>query len=113
MNRELRAAMLGALLAAPLAALAQPSPRTPDPADPGAAVAPIVYESVFTRPAQAPQDAQPTPDKVWRAANEAVAGPAGHAGHGAHQGGAAGNADAGPQPAAQPAPAPVDHSKHH
>ncbi|MEN3275731.1 MAG: hypothetical protein V7631_1521 [Massilia sp.] len=120
MHQHLPAAILGVLLAAPLAALAQQPLRTPDPADPGAAVPPIVYESAFSRPAAAPQDGQPTPDKAWRAANDAVASAAsehaGHAGHGAQ----GGNAHAEPAaahgtsiPAAARQPVPVDHSKHH
>ena len=87
MNQKLRAAILGALLAVPFAALAQPSPRLPDPADPAAAVTPIVYEPVFTpvlpRPSPEPQGSPPTPDKLWRAANEAVAAPP-PADHGKH-----------------------------
>lgn len=124
MHQKFPAAILGVLLAAPLAALAQQSPRTPDPADPAAAVPPIVYESAFSRPAAAPRDGQPTPDKAWRAANDAVAsapsGHAGHAEHGAQQAQGGGHAHAGPAGAhatSMPAPArqpvPADHSKHH
>lgn len=120
MHQQRLAAILGVLLAAPLAALAQPSLRTPDPADPGAAVPPIVYESAFSRPAVAPQGGQPTPDKAWRAANAAVAAsPAAHAGHAAHQSRGA-NAHAEPAaahgssvPAPPRQPAPVDHRNHH
>ena len=115
MNQKHLAAFLGALLAAPLGALAQQSARTPDPADPRAAVLPIVYESAFSRPAAPPRDEQPTPDKAWRAANETVAAPpSGHGGHAAH---GAAHAPATPATAAEPVPAlqpaPVDHSKHH
>ena len=90
-------AAIGALLAAPLAAQAQPPQRAPasaNPADPNAAVAPLVYESVI---AAAPRQdsAAATPDKRWRAANDAIGGQPGHD-HGA-----------------QAAPAPVDHGKHH
>lgn len=92
-------AAIGALLAAPLAAQAQPTRRAPEsanPADPNAAVAPLVYESVIAAPP--PQDsAAATPDKRWRAANDAIGGQPGHG----HDHGA---------PAA---PAPVDHGKHH
>lgn len=92
MNQKPRAALLGALLAVPFAALAQQSPRLPDSADPGAAVMPIVYESVVspvvTRPSPEPQGSPPTPDKLWRAANETVGAPARR-------------------------PAPADHGKHH
>lgn len=90
-------AAIGALLAAPLAAQAQPTKRAPDPADPQAAVAAPVYESVIAPPPR--DEAAPTPDKRWRAANEAVAGASGHE-HG----------QAAP-PAA--APASTDHGKHH
>lgn len=127
MNQTFLAAMLGAFLAAPFVALAQPTPGTAGPSDPGAAVTPIVYESVFTRPAQAAEQA--TPDKLWRAANEEVAASSAHAGHGTHEADAPHAGHAGAMPAAQPAqapaprpavppaparqPAPVDHSKHH
>ncbi|MFC5479662.1 hypothetical protein [Massilia suwonensis] len=96
MHQKSRAALIGALLAVPLGALAQQSPRTPDPADPAAPVTPIVYESVITPPA--PQGGAPTPDKLWRAANEAVAPASSQAAHQA-------------APARQPAP--VDHGAHH
>jgi len=109
MHQTSRAALLGVLLALPFAALAQQSPRTPDPADPAAPVRPIVYESAITRPSAEPQGGAPTPDKLWRAANEAVAAPSGHAGHAAHQA-----APAAPVPApVREQPAPADHSKHH
>ena len=85
-------AAIGALLAAPLAAQAQPTQRAPDPADPRAAVAAPVYESVIAPPPR--DEAAPTPDKRWRAANEAVAGASSHE-HG------------------QAAPASTDHGKHH
>ena len=85
MNQKLLAAAFGVLLAAPLGALAQQSFPAPDPADPHAAVPPVVYESAIARPAQSTRDAQPTPDKAWRAANDALAAPSGHAGHGAPQ----------------------------
>lgn len=84
MHQKPRAALLGALLAVHFGALAQHSPRTPDPADPAAPVRPIVYESVITRPSPEPQGGAPTPDKLWRAANEAVAPPPAPADHGKH-----------------------------
>lgn len=62
MNQTLRAAVLGALLATPLGALAQQSLRTPDPADPAAAVAPIAarpapadHSNHYSTPHQASQ----------------------------------------------------------
>lgn len=108
MHQKSRAALLGALLAVPLGALAQHSPRTPDPADPAAPVRPIVYESAIARPSPEPQGGAPTPDKLWRAANEAVAAPSAHAGHAAHP-----TAPAVPVPAPARQPAPADHGKHH
>lgn len=97
------AAMFGALLAVPLSALAQPTTPGADPADPRAAVPPVVYTSAIAGAApRAPDTA--TPDKVWRAANDTVAGTQGHAGH-----------DAAATPALQasaPAQPPADHSKH-
>lgn len=122
MNQKLWAA-LGALLAAPLGALAQQSSHTPDPADPAAAVVPTVYDSAFSHPAPPVQEAQPTPDKTWRAANAALANPPAHAAHAAPEAGTdtARGKDAGPAAAvradtsATPAvqPALVDHSNHH
>lgn len=120
MNQKLLAAAFGVLLAAPLGALAQQSLPAPDPADPHAAAPAIVYESAIARPAQPTQDAQPTPDKAWRAANDALAAPSGHAGHGAPQaeqsgdkGAAAAAVPTGAPDSPHPQPAPVDHSKHH
>jgi hypothetical protein len=122
MIQKFSGAAFGVLLGAPLVALAQQTLPVPDPADPNAAVRPIVYESAFARPAQPAQDAQPTPDKVWRAANDSLAAPSGHAGHGMPQADQSGDKDAAaaaaPVRAAtsgspRPQPAPVDHSKHH
>jgi hypothetical protein len=120
MNQKLLAAAFGVLLAAPLGALAQQSLPAPDPADPHAAAPAIVYKSAIARPAQPTQDAQPTPDKAWRAANDALAAPSGHAGHGAPQaeqsgdkGAAAAAVPTGAPDGPHPQPAPVDHSKHH
>ena len=89
MKHTLWAAVGAALLAAPLAAQPQ---RAADPADPGAAVAPLVYESVILAP---PAQETGTPDRRWRAANATVAGQPGHE-HGA-----------------APAPAPAEHGQHH
>lgn len=110
----------GALLAVPACALAQ---QAADPADPRATVPAAVYVSVFTNVSRsAPDDNELTPDKVWRAANDAVAGATGHAAHGDGGTSAKVDAHAGHVPAAQAAPAPssgpvdppaVDHSKHH
>lgn len=126
MTSKLTAAVVGALLVLPMYAHAQQSRPLPDPADPAVAVPPTVYEPLISRPSSAPQDGQPTPDKSWRAANDAVGGAsnhaghdghAGHGGHGAeqhHQGHAAAPARSAPATPAKPAdPAPVDHSKHH
>ena len=100
---------LGALLPA-LAVQAQQPSRSPDPTDPSVAVPVTVYQSVLTGYASAEKDT-PTPDKSWRAANDAVAGQPGHAGHHAPT-------PAEVQPKAQPprpapAAAPKDHNKHH
>jgi hypothetical protein len=96
------AAISGALLAMPLSALAQPTTPVADPADPRAAVPPVVYESAIAAPLARQADA-PTPDKLWRAANDTVAGAQGHAGHG-------------PAMPVSPATAPMqpaaDHTKH-
>jgi hypothetical protein len=96
------AAVSGALLAVPLLALAQPTTPAADPADPRAVVPPVVYESAIAAPPAREPDA-PTPDKLWRAANDTVAGAQGHAGHGAAM----------PvSPATAPLQPAADHSKH-
>lgn len=120
MTSKLLAAVIGALLLLPMYAQAQQSRSSADPADPTVAVPRTVYESVIARPSPAPQDRQTTPDKSWRAANDAVADVAGHTGHGApaseqnHNGHGAAPAPTTPMAPGKPAnPAPVDHSKHH
>lgn len=120
MTSKLLAAAIGALLALPMYAHAQQSRPLQDPADPAVAVPPTVYESVIPSRSPAPQDGQTTPDKSWRAANDAVAGVPSHAGHGAHggeqnhHGHKAAPAPSAPSTPAKPAnPAPMDHSKHH
>jgi len=70
----------GTLLAAAFHAHAGQPSRTPDPADPAAAVPAITYQSALAGYTPAAQDA-PAPDKAWRAANATVAGQPGHAGH--------------------------------
>ena len=103
---------LGALLPA-LAVQAQQPSRSPDPTDPtdpSVAVPATMYQSVLTGYAPAEKDT-PTPDKSWRAANDAVAGQPGHAGHHTPA-----PTQAQPQSQAQrptPAAAPKDHDKHH
>lgn len=120
MISKLLAAVTGALLVLPMYVHAQQSRPLPDPANPAVAVPPTVYESVITSRSPAPQDAQATPDKSWRAANDAVVGALNHAGHSAHggeqnhPGHTAAPAPSAPASPAKPAnPAPVDHSKHH
>lgn len=73
-------AAFAALSATALGAQAQQSPRVPDPADPSVAVPATVYESVLTGRVL-PTNSNETPDKAWRAANDALAGQTGHAGH--------------------------------
>jgi hypothetical protein len=120
MKLKLWFATIGALLAMPVSALAQQSSRAPDPADPRAAVPPALYESVFARTSQPkPEQGDVAPDKVWRSANDTVAGVPGHAGHGAGPAAASGHAHAwhtapAPAPKEKPAVQPAaDHSKHH
>lgn len=78
--------VLGALCA-PLAALAQQAPEQQRPQDAGAAVPALSYVSAFDGFQSAVSAEQPSPDKVWRAANQQVAntgeGHDGHAGHAA------------------------------
>lgn len=116
MNPTLPAA-IGVLLALPLCVHAEQSTRAADPADPGAAVPPALYESAITRARQSAQVTL-TPDKAWRAANETVAGVQAHAGHGAAAAAAPSHVHAGhaAPPAAKPAsppPAAHDHGRHH
>lgn len=119
MTSKLLAAVAGALLILPMYAQAQQSRPLADPSDPAVTVPPTVYQSVIALSPPAPQDDQATPDKSWRAANDAVAvapGHAGHAGPGSEQkpaAPAAASAPSSPAMPVKPAPAPVDHSKHH
>lgn len=102
---------LGTLLAAALHAHAGQPSRTPDPADPAAAVPAITYQSALAGYTSTDKQA-PTPDKSWRAANATVAGQPGHAGHhapAAEPGQAAAPAKAAP---ASPAPAHEQHKQH-
>jgi len=106
MNLKLWVA-LGTLLPALAAQARQPS-RTPDPADPSVAVPATVYQPVLGADAPPAKDL-PTPDKSWRAANDAVAGPPGHARHAA--------ASPAPAPApgeakAKPPAPPAAHDSH-
>jgi len=68
-----------ALLAAPLAALAQTKPA-PDPADAAVQVPEIVYGSAFAEYRAFALGAQ-SPDKGWRDANRLVGELGGHAGN--------------------------------
>ena len=118
MKFKLWVAVIGAVLAAPFSALAQQSTQPADPADPRAAVPPARYESAITSALlPGPKQNDVTPDKVWRAANDSVAGGPGHAGHGADRSPASSHGHAGhaaPAPSAKPADQPAaDHSKHH
>lgn len=119
MTFSLSGAAIGVLLALPIYAQAQQSRPSADPADATRAVPPTVYESVITTRLPAPQDGPLTPDKSWRAANDAVGAVAGNAGHSApgrdenHQGHGAAPVPSMPKPAKPANPAPVDHSKHH
>lgn len=125
MNIKLSAAVYGVLLAAlgvPFGAHAQQAHRAANPADPAAPVPALIYVSAF-QDAPRPADAAQTPDKVWRAANDALsAAPdhGGHAGHGAPQpveqahGHHAPAAPVAMQPVQKAAPQPAaGHGKHH
>lgn len=98
----------GTLLAAALGAQAQQNSRTPDPADPSAAVPATVYASAMSGYTPAMKDGAPPPDKSWRAANDTVGGQTAHA---AHQSPAP---TAGETPRrTEPAAASTEHHKHH
>ena len=74
MNIKLWAAGYGVLLAAlgaPFAAHARQSGPAANPADPAAPVPALVYVSAFPDAPRA-ADAARTPDKLWRAANDAL-----------------------------------------
>jgi hypothetical protein len=116
MKLKLWVATTGTLLALPIAALAQQSPRQADPADPHVAVPPVVYQSISSG-VPASDQAEVTPDKFWRAANDTVAGTQEHAAHGAtptpantHAHDVHAEHAPPPRPVAKPA---ADHSKHH
>ena len=98
----------GTLLAAALGAQAQQNSRTPDPADPSVPVPATAYASAMSGYTPAMKDGAPSPDKSWRAANDAVGGQSTHTGHQS------------PAPAAaeaprrtEPAAASTEHHKHH
>lgn len=93
----------GVLASLPLALAAQQPSARPDPIDANAAVPAASYKSAFDNYQPASLDQQPSADKVWRIANEAVAKPDPHAGH------AVQTADSSPPPKKQA----VDHGKHH
>ena len=125
MNIKLLGAVYGVLLAAlsaPFAAQAQQSGPAANPADPAAPVPALVYVSTF-QDVPRPTDVAQTPDKVWRAANDALSAlpnHGGHAGHGAQQpveqahGHHAPAAPAAQQPVQKAAPQPAAaHGKHH
>ena len=72
-------------------------------ADANAAAPALQYQSVFPA-AQTGTEPPPSPDKVWRRANQDVTGGPGHNAHGAH--GAHGAHEAAPAPASPASPAP-------
>lgn len=108
MNLKLWAAC-AALSAAALQVEARQSPQQfphlPDPSDPSVPVPATVYESVLSRHGPV-VNSDRTPDKNWRPANDAVAGPTDHAGH--HP--AAPAREAPPKASAE---APKEQHKHH
>lgn len=106
-----RWAALCALLAALPGAFAAERSTKPDPADPGVAVPAPAYASAMKDYAPAVQGGGPTPDRSWRAANDAVGGQDPHAGHHAP---APASAPARPEPRRiEPAAGSADHHKHH
>lgn len=106
---------LCALLAALPGAHAGQRSAGPDPTDPGAAVPAPAYASAMKGYTPAAKDGGPTPDRAWRAANDAVGRQDPHAGHHAPAPAPA-QALAPAQPAPrciEPAAASGDHHKHH
>jgi hypothetical protein len=110
-----------ALASISFAAAAQRAPVRPDPLDANATVPALTYESVFDTFQKRSGDEQPSADKGWRAANDAVAQSEGHGSHGAPAAtvapatAVAPVAPVAPLPTTPaPAKAPTsDHSKHH
>jgi hypothetical protein len=95
---------LAALASMSFAAAAQQAPDRPNPLDANAAVPAARYQSAFAHYQRASSDQQPSADKVWRIANDAVAKPHAQTGH------AIETADASSPPEKAPA---VGHGKHH
>jgi hypothetical protein len=96
--------VLGTLASVSLAGAAQPVIAGHNPLDPDATVAGVNYQSAFANFHRNSGEQIPSPDKVWRYANDDLAKTALH---GAHA-----------MPTAEPPPAPAkapstDHSKHH
>lgn len=99
----------------PLAAIAQQhAAYSPD--DPSAPTGNLRYESAFTN-YRAESDVPSSPDKGWRAANDAMGKLGGHAGHVRVDAGAPQSQKIPTENSDKPEPAqtvaPADHSKHH
>jgi hypothetical protein len=90
---------VGALASMSFAVTAQRAPERPDPLDASAAVPAPVYKSAFENFQKESNDGQPSADKVWRAANDALARSDAHGEHAARD-------TAAKTPAS-------DHGKHH
>lgn len=97
---------IATLAALPFAATAQEKSKTPDPADPAAAVHGVSYESAF-HGYQASSEANASPEKFWRAVNDEMGRLGGHAGH-TRQASAAHDA----MSKGMPKPAPAGHGTH-
>lgn len=95
---------VGALASASFVVSAQPAPTLPDPLDANATVPAVSYRSAFDTFQRTSTEEQPSADKSWRQANDAVAKSGSHSGHAMPEAASA--------PAAPKAP-PADHSKHH
>jgi hypothetical protein len=98
--------VFGALACASFVVHAQPAQARPNPVDANATVPLVSYRSAFDTYQRASSEEQPSPDKVWRQANEEVAKSGAHSGH-------AMPPQSSPVPPAAPKAPPTDHSKHH
>lgn len=102
---------LAAWVLIPVAASAQQKQSEPNPLDASAPVSALTYESAF-KDFRASSDEAPSPDKVWRRANDEMGQIGGHAGQ-MKATGPGSQATPKVDNAAPKQGGAVDHSKHH
>lgn len=96
----------------PVAASAQQDHSSPSPSQPAVSSSTLGYQSAFADYRPFEEDT-PTPDKVWRAANEEMGVLGGHAGHMKDAAVVNPSAASAPDRAAVRQSGSMDHSKHH